>query len=214
LHFSNLGSNLRIMNATNFSRIVRRIHMYLALFLTPWILMYALSSLVFNHIGTISGWYDGKLNDFQKVDEVDYPDAFATDMSPADAAKQILLDLDLDGAHFIPANSNADRLVIMRHSPYALKRITYQRREGKLIVEQQSPNLPSMLTRLHTRHGYEQLYASMTFWALGVEVTVLAMLFWIASGLWMWWEIKPARKWGAAFALIGIGLFAVMLFAI
>ena len=29
----------------NFSKIIRRVHMYLALFLAPWMLMYALSTL-------------------------------------------------------------------------------------------------------------------------------------------------------------------------
>ena len=45
------------MNIPVFSRYVRRVHMYLALFLVPWILMYSLSSLVFNHFGTIRDWY-------------------------------------------------------------------------------------------------------------------------------------------------------------
>jgi len=196
------------------SKIIRRTHMYLALFLTPWILMYSLSSLVFNHIGAINAWYGGNLNQFEKVEEIEYKDAFAGDMSREDAAKQILLDINMDGAHFVPANANADRLVITRQSPYAVKRITYLRKEGKLIIEKQVANLPSMLLRMHTRHGYEQNYGAMRFWALGVELTVLSMIFWIASGLWLWWEIKPARKWGAAFALVGLGLFGFMLFAI
>ena len=32
-----------------FSKIVRRTHMYLALFLTPWIAGYALSTIAMNH---------------------------------------------------------------------------------------------------------------------------------------------------------------------
>jgi hypothetical protein len=202
------------MKSAGFSRYLRRIHMYLALFLTPWILMYALSSLVFNHIGTISGWYGGRLNNFEKVEEVDYRNALAVDLPPADAAKQILLDLNLAGAHFVPANSAPDRLVITRTASHTVTRITYLKDDGKLIIEKASPNLPSMLTRAHMRHGFEQDYPSVTFSSLAVELTVLAMLFWIASGLWMWWEIKPARKWGAVFALLGISLFSVMLFAI
>ena len=71
-----------------------------------------------------------------------------------------------------------------------------------------------MLTRAHMRHGYEQDYPSVTLSSLAVELTVFAMLFWIGSGLWLWWEIKPARKWGAAFGLAGLALFTVLLFAI
>jgi hypothetical protein len=31
------------------SKILRRTHMYLALFLTPWMLIYALSTMAMNH---------------------------------------------------------------------------------------------------------------------------------------------------------------------
>jgi hypothetical protein len=31
------------------SRIIRRVHMYLALFLAPWMLMYALSAIAMSH---------------------------------------------------------------------------------------------------------------------------------------------------------------------
>jgi len=202
------------MKLPAFSRYVRRIHMYLALFLTPWVLMYAISSLTFNHMGTIRDWYGGNLNQFEQVNAMDYRAPFPPETSPAEAAKQILLDLNIDGAHFVRGDLTGERFTVMRQSPYALKRIIYFPQEGRLVVERQVANLPSILTRMHTRHGYEQDYASMQLWGLGVELTVLAMLFWIASGLWLWWEIKPARLWGAAFALGGIGFFCVLLFAI
>jgi hypothetical protein len=188
--------------------------MYVALFLTPWILLYALSSLVFNHMGAISKWYGGNLNQFEKVEEIEYQDAFAPGTTPAEAAKLILLDLNLDGAHFTQGSPTGERFTIMRQSPFALKRVSYLPKAGKVIVEKQIASLPSMLIRLHMRHGYEQKYGAMKFWALAVELTVFAMLFWIVSGLWLWWELKPARTWGAAFAGFGLGLFAVLLFAI
>jgi len=31
------------------------------------------------------------------------------------------------------------------------------------------------------------------------------------SGIWMWWEIKPARLLGALFALAGFGAFGILL---
>lgn len=188
--------------------------MYLGLFLMPWVLMYALSSLVFNHIGLIRGWYGGNLNRFEKIDEIRYKAPFAPDTAPADAAKQILVDLGMDGPHSFQGNLNGERFTVVRHLPLANERVAYFPKADKVIVERQIANWPSVLIRLHTRHGYEQGYVSAKGWGLGVELTVLAMLFWIASGLWLWWEIKPARKWGAAFAFVGLAVFAVMLFAI
>lgn len=200
--------------APSVTRYVRRIHMYLALFLTPWILMYTLSSLVFNHFGTIRNWYGGDLNQYEKVNEIEYADAFGADVTPTEAAKQILLDLDMDGSHFIRGNLKGEEFTIMRQSTYQMKRVIYYPVEGRVTVENQAANLPNMLTRMHIRHGFEQKYASMRLWGLGVEITSLAMLFWIASGVWLWWTIKPARMWGAICALGGLGLFAVLLFSI
>ena len=39
------------------SLIIRRIHLYLALFLTPWMLMYAISTVVMNHRGFFKDYY-------------------------------------------------------------------------------------------------------------------------------------------------------------
>jgi hypothetical protein len=186
--------------------------MYLALFLTPWILMYTLSSLVFNHFGTIRDWYGGDLNVYEPEAEFEYKSSFGDEVTPEDAARRILQDLDLDGSHFVRGNLNGEQFTIMRQSTYAMKRVVYYPNEGRVTVEKQVANMPSMLTRMHTRHGFQQKYASMKLWGLGVEVTALAMLFWIASGVWLWWTIKPSRMWGAVSALCGLGLFGVLLF--
>jgi hypothetical protein len=34
------------------------------------------------------------------------------------------------------------------------------------------------------------------------------MVFWVASGLWMWWEMRKTRGWGLLSAAGGIGIFA------
>jgi hypothetical protein len=202
------------MNNQSLTRTIRRTHMYSALFLTPWILLYALSSLVFNHLPTVRGWYGGDLGRFEQIDQLEYKASFSNETSPADAARQILRDLDMDGSHFVQGSPVGERLTINRQAGAAVRRITYLPKEGRITIERQIYNTPGFLMRLHMRHGYEQPYVAAKAWGLGVEVTVLAMMFWIVSGIWMWWEIKPARMWGAVFALGGLGLFALLLFAI
>ena len=44
-----------------------------------------------------------------------------------------------------------------------------------------------------------------------VDLAVVGMLFWVVSGIWMWWEIKPARSAGAVFGLLGCGAFGLLL---
>ena len=61
------------------SKLIRRTHMYLALFLTPWMVIYALSGLVLNHIQTIRSAYGENFNKFEKVGEREYTAAFSAD---------------------------------------------------------------------------------------------------------------------------------------
>ena len=192
----------------------RWIHMYLGLFLTPWVLMYALSSLVFNHFATVRSWYGGNVNQLEQADEFAYANAFSEGTTPKDAAKQILVDLDLDGPHFARGNLQGDHLTDMRQKGVGVTRLSYYPGEGKAVIENQVANAANTLTRMHIRHGFEQNYWSAKLWGLGVEVTALSMLLWILSGAWLWWTIKPARMLGGLFALGGLGLFSLLLFTL
>ena len=202
------------MNSPRFSRIVRRTHMYLALFLIPWMLVYALSSLVFNHFGTVRNWYGGNLNRFELLEEREYHPDLSESTTPAEAARAILTDLNMEGSHFVQGGLNQDRLTINRQFGFTARRIIYFPNEQRIRIEQLAANTPNFLTRLHTRHGYEQEDSASQAWGLTVELTVIAMVFWVLSGLWLWWEIKPARLWGGIFALLGLGLFVVLLVSI
>jgi hypothetical protein len=37
------------------------------------------------------------------------------------------------------------------------------------------------------------------------------MVFWVASGLWMWWEMKVTRRLGLTALAGGVGVFALYL---
>jgi hypothetical protein len=186
-----------------FSKVVRRSHMYLALFLTPWMLGYGLSTIVMNH--GIGG-----------------PQAFVTEreqrysiaVDPATPTRQIaeyiLRDLNLDGA-FSVQNPRADgALVINRQDLLSPRRITYTPATRQILVERVLPSSSQMLNRFHHRRGYQQPYAADRSMALSVDVVIVAMVFWALSGLWMWWEMRRTRLWGVAATLSGIGIFTLL----
>jgi hypothetical protein len=64
---------------------------------------------------------------------------------------------------------------------------------------------------MHRRRGFQHPYALEDMWAFSVDVAVLAMVFWALSGIWLWWELRPTRLWGAACAVFGLALFAFFL---
>lgn len=196
------------------SKLIRRTHMYLALFLTPWMLIYALSGLVLNHGQAVRSLYGDKFAPFEKVEERPYAAAFSADAEPRMIGAQILEHLGLPGTFNVQGGASAPRLIINRNAGFSQHRITYFRAENKLLVEKQSFTAPVFFNRAHFRHGYEQPFLSAKLWGLTVDLAIAGMVFWVLSGFVMWWEIKPARLTGGVFALIGFGLFGLMLVTI
>lgn len=196
------------------SKLIRRTHMYLALFVTPWMIIYALSGLVLNHGQFFRGLYGAKFSQFEKVEERPYTAAFSADADPRLIGAQVLEHLGLSGTFNVQGGANPTRMIINRNAAFSSHRVTYFRQENRLLVEKQQFVAPVFVNRLHFRHGYEQPFLSARIWAVTVDLAVAAMVFWAASGLWMWWEIKPARAWGAAFGLAGLVLFGLMLVSI
>ena len=48
-------------------------------------------------------------------------------------------------------------------------------------------------------------------WPVIVDVIQVAMIMWIASGLYMWWHLKRYRSWGSAALGCGSALFVAFL---
>jgi hypothetical protein len=193
-----------------FSKVIRRVHMYLALFLSPWMLMYALSTVVMNHRGFFIEKYGRGPVPFHTERELTYNGAFPENAAPRDISRQILASLDLDGAHGVNRRPDG-AIVINRNDLVSPRRITYTPGDNKLVVERMEPRANAFLERFHRRRGYATGYGLDTVWAGSVDLVIAAMVFWVLSGLWMWWEMKVTRKLGALAVLGGIALFAFYL---
>ncbi len=192
--------------------------MYLALFLTPWLVIYAASGFILNHRGwffpvSAEGHAQGQ-PEFKKVSERDYDVIFSDDADARMIGAKVLEDLGMPGAFGVQGNASQPRLVIMRNGAFAIDRVTYLRPQKKLLIERQALDAPGFLNRSHFRHGYNQPFAASMTWAVIVDLVIVSLVFWVLSGLWMWWEVKPARALGAVFGLAGVGIFALLLFTI
>ena len=184
--------------------------MYLGLFLAPWMLMYALSTLAMNHRHFLQKYF-GSEPVFEKESETVYTGKVDPAASEATISRPILMSLGLDGRHSARKPPSGQTLVIYRNDPLHPRRITYTFGTGSLLVERQVLRAPAFLENMHRRRGYESPYALDDLWASSVDLVIAAMIFWAASGLWMWWEMKTTRAWGAIAAAAGVGLFLVFL---
>jgi hypothetical protein len=188
-----------------FSKFVRRTHMYLALFLTPWVLMYALSTLAMTHRAAFHQSFH--TSPWEKETEQVLPARFSADATPDFMGDQILRYLHLDGGFRAALSKDKNTLTVLRNDPISPRRITYTLADGHLLVEKQAFAAQPFLERMHRRRGYGGSFVADNAWAVSVDVVIVAMTFWVLSGLWMWWELKVTRYTGIAVALSGIVLF-------
>ena len=194
------------------SKVLRRSHMYLALFLTPWILMYTLSTIAMNHREHL---HSGP-NPPRFIVERDftYDGTFPEGATPRQIAGQLLISLGMDGTHSLPRANDLQRITFLRQDPVAPRRITFTPADRKLTIERMEFEPAAFLERMHRRRGFQQPYLIEDTWAFTVDLVIVAIVFWALSGLWMWWEMKVTRKLGTLCLLCGIGLFAFFVAAI
>ena len=194
---------------SNMSRLVRRVHMFTGLFLAPWMLMYALSTLVMTHQEYVNSFYASKSPVMVKERELDYSRSFPTNLTRDAIAQQILNDLGMDGTHSVSGGRNGSPLVIQRQHAMPQRRLTFDASKTKITIEHEEFRAPTVLERLHRRRGYNQPYALEDTWGFTVDVAVVTMIFWSLSGIWLAWELKTTRVWGALSFVVGLGLFVV-----
>src|SRR5689334_10388151 len=106
---------------TSFDTINRRTHLYLGLFLMPWLLMYGLSSFIIIH----QPWFGAdKRNAMELVYEKEYHHPVSSEADLRATAQEILKDCGLEGA-FWADKPNPDTLHIDRFSFWGSTSVTY-----------------------------------------------------------------------------------------
>jgi hypothetical protein len=172
--------------------------------------MYALSTLAMNHRAIFVAKYGPGPVPFEKERELVYAGVFPENADPRAISQQILSSLGLDGAHGASRRPDGT-IVINRNDLVTPRRLTYFPADRHLLIEKMTYRSNAVLERFHRRRGYATGYRLDTVWAVSVDLVLAAMVFWVASGLWMWWEMTVTRRLGLSALLGGAGLFALYL---
>ncbi len=192
-----------------FDKINRRTHLYAALFFMPWFFVYGVSSLVFSH----PAWFTGGPN-MVLVSEREYkldPSASGAALRPI--ADQIQKDTGLEG-HFAVFRTPENLIRLYKPGFITATQVTYDPLKERLIVQKTPFKVSGLLTRLHARGGFDRKDILNTAWSVIVDLVQIGMLIWIASGLYMWWHLKPLRGWGWLALGAGASSFAYFITAL
>lgn len=200
----------------SFNLINRRVHLYLALALLPWIFIYGISAIPFTRNETFNKLYDDGVPQWTTRFERPYdrpaPDTFNADtLRPF--AKDVITDLGLPiksayGAY----RPNKRQINVYTHDFFHDTRAVYNIEKQHITVEDKRFRWDQFFTSLHARGGFQQDHFLSDLWAVVIDMVCIGFILWVASGLVMWWQLKQTRTWG--FVALGSGILSFVIFLI
>lgn len=198
-----------------FNHINRRLHLYLALALLPWIFLYGISAIPFTRNETFNKLYeDGVPQWIMRFERpYDRPTPDGNDEAVLRPfAKQVIDDLGLTvkgayGAY----RPNKHQIIIYVHDFFNDTRATYDIEKHHITIEDKRFRWDQFFTSLHARGGYHQDGILNDLWALIIDIVCIGFVLWVASGIVMWWQLKQTRIWGFVALCGGVLSFAIFL---
>lgn len=187
--------------------LLRRAHLYLGLLLLPWMLIYAISTVFFNH-GEHFRQTRPADQQWTALWEKDYTVELPTGPDAVrETARRILNEQGLAGA--FGAQRQGTRLTINLPNFRQPMRVVFDGEQKKLRAEKRPTTGVEIFMRLHQRVGYGQAGGLTFVWAFIVDLFCVSTLVWIATGVYLWWKLSATRAWG--FLALGGGVASILI---
>jgi hypothetical protein len=188
-----------------FDQINRRTHLYLGMFVMPWLMMYGVSSFMISH----QDWFrSDESASWKPVFEREYQRPIPEQADLREIALEILKDCHLEGAFWVQ-RPKPEEIHINRFRFRDEIRLIYSIEDQRLRAERQQFRWDRVVLRMHFRGGFQQPTFFNDLWAILVDVACAAIFIWIVSGLVMWWRVARLRLWGVV--ALGGGMVSFLL---
>ena len=194
-----------------FAHLNRRTHLYLGLALLPWFLMYGISSIPFAH-----NQFFERRDAARGLPLWTLRSTHTVDLPVPEGREELRA---LGGALLRLAGVEVENFGVYRQSPTQLNVYAFSFRHStqlkyfidqhRMTVEDRRFRWDHFLTGMHGRGGFEQDGALDRSWSVIVDLVCLAIVLWIASGLYMWWGLPASRNWGWIAIVAGVVTFAI-----
>ncbi|MCC5906941.1 MAG: PepSY-associated TM helix domain-containing protein [Balneolaceae bacterium] len=184
-------------------RWVRNLHLYIGLFISPFLLIYAISVFFLNH--DWKPWSDAE------TEKVSYSISVPDEENSRELARQIMQQLQITGEmNWVNHNQNSNSLSFPVDKPGLKKVIRVNLDDGSAEVERQKTGVWDAMVFLHEMPGSHLVsirgnWIYVRIWGWLADATVYFILFVTASGVYMWSVMKAERKSGLIF--LGLGVF-------
>ncbi len=191
------------------SHFNRRLHLYLGLTLLPWFFMYGVSSIPFAH-NAVFEWLDAR----KKLPLWMLRGEGAIDLPVPDDpeglrrfGRQLLDEAGIQNTSYGVYRVNPTQVNVNAFTFWHTAQVKYFTDQKRFTVEDRRFRWAQFLTGMHARGGFEQDDPVATSWSVVVDIVQIGIVLWVASGLWMWWDLRGHRRWGALAILAGLASF-------
>ncbi len=194
------------------SHLVRRTHLYLALFCLPWFVMYGITSIAFSH----SDWFDTGDDLYNTAgdawtEEGSWPCTLVVpeqDEVPREVAAELLAIAGLHEDAFGAYRVGEHQIDVFIVAFWQNQRLSYRIEEQRLFLYSRKALAQQILGGMHARAGYQHDGILNNLWAFMVDLVSIGFILWVATGLYIWWQLPTMRWWGAMGLLAGLLSFA------
>lgn len=196
-----------------FPHINRRTHLYLGLFLIPWVLMYGVSSIPFAHNQYFEERDKAKnLPLWTKTFEGPYDLGPIPETGPLrPLGAKVVRDFHMEDSSYGAYRQSPKQINIYVHTFWKSTQFKYFVDEKRMTAEDRRFRFDHFLTGMHARGGFEDGRLFPILWAVVVDLVCFGFLAWVLSGLYMWWSLPALRMWGWVAVISGFASFALFL---
>ncbi len=202
----------------NFSLIIRRTHLYLTLLCLPWFVMYAVTAIAFHH----ADWFEEPKDLYNTSGDSwtrqgSWPCNIEVPQEPRiprEYAAELLKVAGIESDAFGAYRSGSKRIEVYFLSFWDTRRLTYQLDQQQLVLFTRQSTPSMILSSMHARAGYHQDGFWNNAWAVMVDATCTGMLIWVATGLFIWWQVPRMRGWGIFALAAGFASFALFMYTL
>ena len=193
---------------------VRALHLYVGLFISPFVLIFGISVLVFNHPASVNGVSQIKvLPDIKtRLDKIPY------DTTDLGTAKAIIKKLNITGdIDFISKNDSSFSFPV--NKPGLRTNIKVNIKTDSVFITRKNEGLLRSTTYLHSMPGPHNVNirgnsAFMKTWRILADVVVYFLLFLTVTGIFLWYILKNERLIGFYSIVLGLLFFIGVLLLI
>jgi hypothetical protein len=206
---------LRLPAASSLYRRTRDLHLYAGLFVSPFVLVYAVSAILLNHAYLPWGGQDARPAETRtvRVAVTDAEDGLAV-------ARQVRAQVGVRGEiGFVSRRPGSTRLSFPIETPGQSTRIRVDLATGMATLEQKDSGVWDATIWLHKMPGPHNVkirgnWVFTRLWGWLADGTVYLLLLLSATGIYLWTVLKAERRTGLLFLGAGVLSFVAIIVGI